>query len=230
MKTKLSFLALITLALISCKKEEDKASSFSYQIKASNTANSLTSSSTKEVNSATKAVNGAPTINFTAGSLLVSEVNFNAEKDEPEGQNEDNTEMDFEFKGPIQVDLFGASQSFGNVKVIAGAYEDIYVSIKAKNLALSGTYGTTPVEILANGEVEFEGQYGKFLVNEDIDYLGLIHMNLGLLTANISTTELDNATKTNGKIVISSTSNQAIYAKMLANLAALAEVNFENED
>ncbi|UKJ09195.1 hypothetical protein [Solitalea lacus] len=235
-KITLTAIGLMALAFVACKKDEDKGSSFSYQVKASNGSTYSTASTSKETNTVGVTVGTTSLINFTAGSLLVSEVDFEAEKDEAAGQNEDNTEVAFEFEGPIKIDLFGTSQPFGDVKVVAGAYEEIELSVKFKKSAtepavsLSGTFGTIPVQVVINDELEFEAEYENIVVNEEMDYLGLVHLNLNLLSTGITAAELEAAVKTNGKIVISSTSNQAIYAKMLANLHAVADVEFENED
>ncbi|MCO4292601.1 hypothetical protein NF867_06995 [Solitalea sp. MAHUQ-68] len=224
-------LLIISLTAISCKKE-DSAATFHYQIKTTS-APAVTTASGVSTEST------PASIKWNEGYINVSEVVFEAEKDEPDGQNNDVDKVDFEYNDLVKVDPFATSgNTFGNVSIVPGAYENIEIQVKVKNshsvppIVLKGTYTstgvTTPVELFINEDLDINADYGDFSVGENRDYLGLITLRLDLLSAGITLEELNAASKVDGKVVISQTSNAAIYQKIKANIEAITDVQFEN--
>ena len=65
-------------------------------------------------------------------------------------------------------------------------------------------------------------------INSTTDYIGLVNLQLYKLLSNISTNDLSGATKTNGTIIISSSSNTALYAKFKTNLKAFGDCDFND--
>lgn len=90
---------------------------------------------------------------------------------------------------------------------------------------LSGQYtnaagNKTRIMVPITDDVMFKTQQDSITVAAGVatDFTGVVQIYLDKLLTDISSTNLDNATLTNGNIVISSTSNTALYYLIRRNL------------
>jgi hypothetical protein len=213
MKTKLTkksfwllLAALSSTLLFSCKKNNE-ASGINYQLKTTSPSSTVARTT--------------GTVSWTSGYALASEIKFEAKK---EGN-------DFEQKSKVgqKVDLFASVSNIGAVQLPAGTYKKVEFKIEllpsqtAVAFELKGTYGSKAVTLQVNEALEIKGEKEGVDISDGASYTAATSLNLSLLTLGISSSMLDNATVTNGEILISSTSNASLYAIMLANLKNLGD-------
>lgn len=220
--------ALVMLS--SCEKDDSTGSGqLSYRVKPVNYTASVGGSISGS--GLVVGVNSNSSITWTSGSLYINEIDFEAESK--------NTEIEFELKKPVSVDLFNLSPLLGSVSIPDGTYDEVELKLELKKsdtnmpLTLKGTYtdangAKIPVEFYFNEDFELEVEAEDLIVNGSNDYLGLINVQLNKFMTNVISADLSNASKTNGVIVISSTSNANLYSKLKANLKAFAECDFED--
>jgi hypothetical protein len=219
-----------SLLFISCKKESTgtSANSLGVKIQANNPSFSLLKSA-----SAT-----TPGFVWDSCFINVSKIEFEAERHENE-MSHDSANIHFEWNGPKKVDLFSPSSLVGDISLQPGMYEEISVKIVALKtdagsspvFYLSGTYTNTaglviPIAVIVNEDFWFKIKKEGAGLSGTTDYTTLIHMNLSLLMSGIVISDLENATQTNGKIIISSTSNSSLYLKINTNLSTCEESEF----
>lgn len=216
--------------LSSCEKDDSTGSGkLSYRVKPSNYTASVAGSISGS--GLVVGVNSNSSITWTSGSLYINEIDFEAESK--------NNEIEFELKKPVSVDLFNLSPLLGSVTIPDGTYDEVELKLELKKsdtnmpLTLKGTYtdangAKIPVEFYFNEDFELEVEAEDLIVNGSNDYLGMINVQLNKFMTNVISADLSNASKTNGVIVISSTSNANLYSKLKANLKAFAECDFED--
>ena len=218
------------LFLSSCEKDDSSGSGkLSYRVKPANFTASI--GSTISGSGLPTGINSNSSITWTSGSLYISEIDFEAESK--------NNEIEYEFKQGVSVDLFNLSPLLGSITIPDGTYDEVELKLELKKsttnipLTLKGTYtdgggAKIPVEFYLNEDFEVEVEAEDLVVAGNKDYLGLINVQLNKFMANVLSADLSNATKTNGVIVISSTSNMNLYAKLKANLNAFADCDFDD--
>ena len=216
--------------LSSCEKDDATGSGkLSYQIKPANHTASVGGSISGS--GLVVGVNSNSSITWTSGSLYINEIDFEAESN--------NNEIEFELKKAVSVDLFNLSPLLGSVTIPDGTYDEVELKLELKKsdtnmpLTLKGTYtdangAKIPVEFYFNEDFELEVEAEDLIVNGSNDYLGMINVQLNKFMTNVISADLSGASKTGGVIVISSTSNVNLYAKLKANLKAFAECDFED--
>jgi len=156
-----------------------------------------------------------------------------------EGNNNDSSRVKFEWTGPKKVDLFNLSSVLGGVTVVPGMFDNVTIKIESfksdagasPSFYLTGNYKNTTgtvnrINIVINEDFEFRIQKTDTL-NFANDFTSIIKMNLVLLLNGVTQTELDNATLTNGKLVISSTANAILFEEILKNFHESGESEFE---
>lgn len=216
MKTKLTkktfgFLlaALSAPLLFSCQKTHENAG-VNYQLKATSTS--------------TTVARTMGTLSWTSGSALASEIRFEAEKE--------GSEFEQRSKAEQKVDLFAPVSTLGTVQLPAGTYKKVEFKIEllpgqtAVAFELKGNHGGTPLTFQVNEALEIKAEKEGVDISDGASYTAATSLNLSLLTLGISSGMLDNATVTNGEILISATSNANLYAIMLANLKNLDDCDF----
>lgn len=233
MKTTLLSLGTVLLGAIllpSCSKDDSTASGkLSYKVKPSNFTASV--SSTVSGSGLVVAVNSNSSLTWTSGTLNISEIDFEAENDEQE--------IEYELKNQFNVDLLNISPVLGNINIPDGTYEEVELKLELKPsstnipLTLKGTYtnstgSTTPVEFYFNEEFEVEVEAENVTISGSEDYIALINVELNKLLLNVSSSDLDQAVKTNGSIIISSSSNTNLYNKFKSNLNVFGDCDFED--
>ena len=230
-KGALAFLLGVTVILTSCSKDEAIGSGeLQYQVKPAGFTGTIASTGTSS--GLIGVVGSSNTLSFTSGSVNVSEIDFEAESE--------TIEIEYELKKSLTIDLFNLSPILGSVNIPEGTYEEVELKLVLKKstdntipLTLKGTYKdanglSTPVEFYFNDEFEIEIEAENVLVQSNTDYIGLINLQLNKLLVNIGSNDISAATKTNGVIVISSSSNLNLYNKFKSNLNAFGDCDFDD--
>ncbi len=217
--------------LSSCTKDNSTGNGkLSYKVKPSNFTSSI--GPTASGSGLIIAINSNSSLTWTSGNMNVTEIDFEAKSK--------NTEIEFELKQAFNVDLFNLSPVLGSITLPDATYEEVELKLVLKKsatsnipLTLKGTYtdgsGTKiPVEFYFNEDIEAEVEAENLVVSGTNDYLGLINIQLNKFLTNVVSADLSGATKTNGVIVISATSNMDLYSKLKANLNLFADCDFED--
>jgi hypothetical protein len=194
------------LLLTGCKKDNGTPG-FLYQVKVANT--------TTTVNRVM-----AGTVQWTSGFANAHEIEFEAEKD--------NTEVEYKQQRHQRLDLFAPLSTLSSVNVPPGRYDEIKFEVEVQPhngepaFQLNGQYTsngtTTPVVFKISTPLEIETEKDNFTVTDGGSYTALTTLNLALLTQGITEAQLNNATRTNGTIEISATSNQQLFGIMFDRL------------
>ena len=212
------FISAATLFLVSCKKENSDPPGISYKLQTSNR-----SSVVGRV--------AAGNIVWTSGYGNASEVKFEGKA--PSGE--------IEYKTTVQqrIDLFSGISTLGNVTLPPGSYQEVEFEVKLNPTAtepallLNGTYTSTgpaiPIIFRIATPLEIETEMNNVTVLANNGYNALTTLNLSLLTRGISQTMLDNAVKTNGTILINSSSNVDLYNIILNNLKECDDIDFDDD-
>lgn len=218
---------MIVLIATSCKKENNTSGVVSYQLKPMNYTAALVG--TAKGGTAISSVNS---ITWTAGNIIISEIDFEAKKE--------NLKIEYESKKIVNVNLLNLSSTLGDVSIPYGTYEEVELKLDVKKtesgiapLILTGEYtdGTgvkIPVEFSFNEEIEIKVEAENVIITS-ADYTGMINLQLNKILANVTTSDLSEASKTNGKIIISNTSNSLLYGKIKSNLDFVADCNFNKD-
>jgi hypothetical protein len=234
MKTSLlNYAALVlgpALLLSSCAKEDSPGAEISYQVKPLNMTASV--GSTVSESGLVVTVNSNSSLTWTTGNLNVAEIDFEAENN--------NVEIEYELKDHFNINLHDLSPVLGNIHIPDGTYDEVELKLALTKslttdipLTLKGSYTTStgskiPVEFYFNQDFEVEVEAEDLVVSSTTDYLALINVQLNKLLTNVSAADLNEATKTNGTIVISATSNVNLYEKFRANLNLFGDCDFED--
>lgn len=226
-----SVILVAGLLLSSCTKDNSTGNGkLSYKVKPSNFTSSI--GPTASGSGLIIAINSNSSLTWTSGNMNVTEIDFEAKSK--------NTEIEFELKQAFNVDLFNLSPVLGSITLPDATYEEVELKLVLKKsatsnipLTLKGTYtdgsGTKiPVEFYFNEDIEAEVEAENLVVSGTNDYLGLINIQLNKFLTNVVSADLSGATKTNGVIVISATSNMDLYSKLKANLNLFADCDFED--
>jgi hypothetical protein len=217
--------------LQSCSKDDSSGSGkLSYQVKPANFTASVGSNVSGSGLLVT--VNSNSSLTWTSGNATISEIDFEAESN--------NSEIEYELKNAVNVNLFNLSPILGNITIPDGTYNEVELKLELKKsttaaipLTLKGMYTNAnavkiPVEFYFNEDFEIEVEAENLVVSGTNDYLGLINVQLNKFLTNVSSSDLDGATKTNGTIIISSTSNVNLYNKLKSNLNAFGDCDFDD--
>lgn len=217
--TRLLSIAAAALIFVSCKKEATGPAGVKFQLKATNTVTGVEAKTT------------AGTISWTAGTATPTSVKFEAKKG--------TTEVEFTSTAGQQVNLFAVAQSsFGNLSLPDGMYNEIELKINvngttaAPALELNGVYnnGTVDVPVAFRVTTPLLIKAEKNNVNiTSGSFTAVTELNLSLYTTGITQTMLNNATKTNGTIIISSVSNAGLYNMIVANIDRFHHAEFNHD-
>lgn len=230
-KLGLAFLLGATVILSSCSKDDAIGNgNINYQVKPTGFTGTIASTG---INSGLTGLIGlSNTLTFTSGSVNVSEIDFEAESN--------TVEIEYELKRFININLLSLSPILGSINIPEGTYDEVELKLVLKKstdntipLTLRGTYRdanglSTPVEFFFNDEYEIEVEAEDVVISSNADYIGLINLQLNKLLVNIGSNDLSGATKTNGVIVISSSSNTSLYNKFKSNLNAFGDCDFDD--
>lgn len=221
----IAMLSLAMLSLAACKKNGNSPSStkpqLSFQMQADNgTANLASTSTGLKQNAVNSGITG---LTWTSAVANIGRFKLEAKKN--------GVETEISTKNLSNVDLFALSPTLANVSINPGTYTQIEIKAQlfhtntdAIPLKLSGTFtngaGTViPVEFDLNDDLEVKAEAENVTVTDSTDFTAIIHLHLNKLVAGLTAADLDNATLTNGAIVISGSSNNTIYERIKNNLS-----------
>jgi len=204
-------------------------------------------SSNAQVTFQMKAVNGsnlaggtADTIAgliWTAGTAHISRFMFDAMRGGA------NIEVESDSVPPVNLFSLALSSIPTYVTLDTGIYKEIGVSVFLKHtsdtsaipLKLTGTFKNDsskniPIELDLNSNVTIKVEMNNIDINGKTDYMVLVQMGLDKVTSGITANNLNHATVTGGKIVISQTSNYPLYDKIVDNLSRCGESEWRERD
>ena len=180
-------------------------------------------------------VASAPLITWTAGTANITRFEFEAKRN--------GVETSFQTRNLGNVDLFALSPALATISIDSGTYKEIEVrlilsqsSTGAVPLTLMGTFTTArdtsavPVEFDFNQDLKLKAEADNVVVSKTQNLQALFMLNLNMISAGISAADLHAATRTNGKVVISSTSNTNLFNQLVSNLQNVSEAKCKSED
>jgi hypothetical protein len=228
---------LIALALwfTACKKDNSNPgttnsanSTLAIQVQAINKSFSLpVNSSGNKSSSATTA-----SIAWDTASMVISRIKYEAEL-KSMITHRDSIKISYEWTGPQDVNLFDTNITLGNFVLQPGYYDEIEVKVDGFKqdagsgpvFYLHGIYTkddntTLPVVLSVNENVMFKTEKDSVAISsaDNSVFTSIIQLYLDQLMADIQLSALDNATLTNGAIVISADSNRDLYRIIMRNL------------
>ena len=216
-------LSILGLTFASCQKQETEqaqsGTAVAVRLKASNTATIFRMALDAGVTAKTEAVN----LQWTAAKASASQLKFEAKKS--------GSEVEFKTKVQQTVDLFNVNASLGNISIQAATYDEVELKAllspvgQEPALQMIGTLtsasGSTQVMFTANENIEVKGEKKNVTITGSTLQSADIPLNFSMIVKGMTSTEFDNAAQTNGVIVISASSNSALYNKMVSNLRSL---------
>lgn len=216
-------IALLFL-VVACKKEKNQ-SGINMKLKTTGSSRAVGRMAGTDFTGRTTGV-----FTWTSGFLSVTEIEFEAEKED------DDTEIEFKSKTAQRIDLFSPLSSLGFINVPPGLYEEVEFEVHIATTAtapafeLKGTYNMIPIVFQLNEALEIEAEFEDVTIAPNADLNAIVSLNLDLLTNGITDAALSAATLTNGEIVISSTSNVALYNIIRANMNKIADIEVDDDD
>ncbi len=205
------------IAFCSCEKQD--AGGLKAQL-----ALSLNSdSSTFNVkNSAGKLAPAPANVTFTGGVMNINTFQFNGTKD---GQP-----VQYVTATAPNIDIFSAAPAAFITTLDNGTYTNVVLSVALVKstfiipLLLKGTYKsaagvTVQLEVDYNDNSTIKTKVkDQLVVDGQSDFSSDVKVHLDKLFAGVTSNDLDNATRVNGVLLITSIYNKAIYAKIKANI------------
>jgi hypothetical protein len=212
-KSKFLLPAIVVLFLFSCKKQSTNSNStVEFQLKTANRT------------SVVNRVDGAGSITWTSGFASATEIKL-------EAKNSAQQQVEYKSESKQKVDLFtSVAGSLGNVILSPGTYTEVEFRIELSPsgadaaLQLDGSFtngntgAITPVSFRINSIFEIKGEKNNVTITDNSGTTALTTLDLSVLTTGISQAMLSSATITGGSIIISSSSNVALYNIIVANL------------
>lgn len=174
-------------------------------------------------------------ITWTSGIANVSAFKLEAKKG--------GTEIEIKSHNLTSVDLFSLSPTTVSTTIADGTYDEIEVKalfVKSSGsdipLTLKGSYtsqsGTvTPIEFDFNDDALIKVEAENVTIDGTTDIAAITKLDLTRLIGNTAAAALDAATRTNGTIIISNSSNTNIYNAIKANVELCGKWGgFEHHD
>lgn len=225
---------ILTLFLSGCKKDGSSASSsqqIAFQVQSDNPITTFgTTNNTNNGIVTFGPVIGTASVTWTGAVANISKFKFDAKKD--------GTAFELLANGLSNVDLFALNPSVIHSYIPNGTYKEVKLSLvlsksstTAYPLVLKGTFTTKagtgiPIAFDFNEDVEITASANDMVVDGTKNIVAAISLHLNKLLANVSAAEIDAATRTNNVILINSTVNAALYAKIKADLLLSGGSNF----
>jgi hypothetical protein len=206
---------VIVFMFSACKKSNNASSSTSgtqmaFAVSADNSASSFASSTGSNLTT-----NATASITWTSGIANIAYFKLEAKKK--------NTEIEIKTKSLQNVDLFAPIPTVISSAIDTGTYSEIEIKVVlAKSttgaipLTLKGNFTTgggvvVPIEFDFNDDAIIKAEADNVTIDGKTDLATTIKLHLNRLISSTAAATLEAATRTGGVIVISSTSNTAIY-------------------
>jgi hypothetical protein len=219
--------ASVTLA--SCKKDSSTSTSSSadlaFALTADNASSNLTTTSASGLQ--LNAVVSNANIKWTSAIANISRFKLEAKKS--------NKEIEITTRNIANLDLLAIDPAMVTTKIDTGFYKEIEIKVQLIKssgtdipLTVKGTFTTTggaivPIEFDYNDNAIVKAEAENVTVDATTNVTARLSFHLNKLLSAIPASLIDAATRTNGAIIISSTSNANIYNKVSANLLLVCE-------
>lgn len=223
---------MVSMVMVSCKKDSTSSSTpqVSFALSADNTISPISATNKSGGTIATASTTTTTTtssISWTSGIVNITQFKLEAKKN--------GKEIEIKSKNLSNVDLFTLSPSLISASIDTGTYKEIEVrAVFTKSttadipVKLKGTFTTAggaivPIEFDFNEDAVFKAEAANITVSSTTDFTAKLHLHLNIVLSDVVSAELDKATRTNGTIIISSSSNPLLYAKAIVNIANAME-------
>jgi hypothetical protein len=243
MKSKIIIPALlITLAagFTACQKDSNSTSgnsSLEFQVLALNKSYSLPVGAAGTKSAAV----GSASLTWDTAQMVISRVKYEAEL-KNSVTHHDSVKISYEWNGPQTVNLLDPTAVLGNYTLTPGFYDEIELKVvglkkDAGNkpvFYLTGSYTNSssvkvPIMFKVNEDVMFKTEKDSVDVTTDsFVFTSSIQLYLDQLLVGVDPLVLDNATLTNGAIIISAESNFELYQTIMRNLHKDHHCNHEH--
>ena len=220
---------LSAVAITGCKKDASNNNStpgMGLSIQALNPSFNLPVTSTTM-----KSVSATSLVQITSAKLLVSKFSFEAEL-KSSNKAHDSVSIEYNWNGPKVVDLLNATSDFGQLTLQPGFYDEIELRVASTRnnndtvpvFNLTGNFTDSANVVVPISFKVFEPVLiATELKNDTITstststFSGVVQIYLDQLFVGITPAQLHSAVKTNGTIVISTTSNANLYHILAVN-------------
>lgn len=172
-----------------------------------------------------------PGLTWTAGTANIGRFTFEAKRN--------GVSIDIQSHNLTNVNLFSLTPLVTYVTLDTGVYKEIEITAFLESsgndtvppLKLSGTFvndstKTIPIEFDLGDNSIVKVEANNIDINGTTDYTALLDMQLNRVTKGITAADLNKAKLTNGKIIISKTSNTSLYFKIRGNIAGCGRSEF----
>ena len=232
MKKSLLKLAIVALLFSSCVKETATTeTALKYSFSAINLSSTLSATATASGVPVAAGTNGS--INWTGVSVNVSKLEFSA--------THAGAISSYELKNFNSVNALKPDSLSGNVPLTIGAYEKLQFKLtlaeSATNppLILTGTYieasGTKiPVVVQLNQAQIINLEAARLEVSKGI-YIAKVTLELNALVKGLVASDFGQTTRTgtDNKIVVNSTTNRALYEKLITRFGSVASISLTKQ-
>ncbi|HCN83015.1 MAG TPA: hypothetical protein DIT07_05255 [Sphingobacteriaceae bacterium] len=229
MKNRLkSVLALLSAIILlgACQKDSLSGGQLSYVFKPTNLAASV--GTTTAASGLVVAANSNGSMTWTSGTLNVQKVQLSAKKDQ--------VATSFEYSNLTNIDILNTGTVSGSVSLPDGTYDAIEIKLNLVQsntnvpLVLKGTYTETsgtkiPVEVQFNEAYDLKLNPPQLVIKGD-KYTANVTLDLTKMMTGLVANDLGQTTRTqpNNTILVTSSINAALYAKLKANLLLVPSV------
>jgi hypothetical protein len=232
-------LVLMTLTFASCNKDSSSSGSgLNLKIAGANPTYNIPVQS----GNPGPLISSNPYVRWDTAIMVVSMVAAAVDK-AANPQNGDPNEPVYYWYGPKTINLFASNSSLGLIPIPPGYYQEVEIKIFGNKadagdkpvLYLSGIYYNSggmkiPMIVEITDDVVLKAEKKNVTVNPNAIHhqSGMIQLALDELFSAILPHNLDLIIPSTGKIIISSTSNIALYNQMLKQLALIASIDFDH--
>ena len=223
----------MALGFFACKKDSSSSSSSSnstlgFKLQALNKSYSLPviANGMKSTSAVTAS------LTWDTASMIVSNIKYEADLKSVISHH-DSLKIAYEWNGPQEVNMFDSNITLGNFTLQPGYYDEIELKVEGNKqdagnkpvFYLHGLYSgndstSWPVIVAVYESVMFKTEKDSVEVTSagNTAFNSIIQLYLDQLMADIQPSALDNATLTNGAIVISKDTNVELYRIIMRNL------------
>jgi len=232
-------LLVFALCVYGCKKDNSslistKSTQVAFGLQATSASNFLAATTRALVTSSNRATVTAPVINFTSGTANISRFKLEAKKG--------NTNIEIQTRNLMNVDLFALNPAVITATLDTGTYKEIEVRVEfaqtadtaARPLTLKGSFTAAdstvvPVEFDINEDLTIKAGASNVVLHNNTDLSSIVMLHLDRAVAGITASDLNSAKRTNGVIVISSTSNVNLFNKLKLNVENCGDTDVKED-
>jgi len=215
---------VLVLTFTGCKKDATTSTTaqFSFAMGSDNATTPIAASVNSGSLTTFAVATGTASVAWTTAIANVSLFKLDAKKD--------GAAFEVTASGLANIDLLAITPAAINAVVPAGSYTSVELHVvlakttgTAFPLVLKGNYTTkagtvVPIEFDFNDDAEIVAVAADMVIDGKSDLVGNISLHLNKLLADVTATDIDQTTRTNNTILITSAINPTVYAKIKADL------------